>query len=117
MTFGVLWDRTFMKSTLLSRGASLWKINRKFSSSGRIILANWKTGQRSEVRAESSDRLMSLHEVVSILFLERVTVPIKFIAVIHTHFKTVQSNLACDQIRGQFLLDLFSKEEINLINY
>lgn len=39
-------DLTFMKSTLLSRRASLRKTNRKFSSSGRIMLANCKSHRR-----------------------------------------------------------------------
>lgn len=34
-------DLTFMKSTLLSRRASLRNTNRKFSSSGRIMLASY----------------------------------------------------------------------------
>lgn len=66
MVFGLVCDLTFMKSTLLSRGASLWKINRKFSSSGRIILANWKTGQSREQRLDN-DSLESnrCHQVYS----------------------------------------------------
>lgn len=40
---------TFMKSTLLSSGASLRNTKRKFSSSGRIMWANWKTGHSEEV--------------------------------------------------------------------
>lgn len=42
-------DLTFMKSTLLSRRASLRKTNRKFSSSGRIMLANCKSHRQRTV--------------------------------------------------------------------
>lgn len=42
-------DLTFMKSTLLSRRASLRKTNRKFSSSGRIMLANYKSHRQRAV--------------------------------------------------------------------
>lgn len=42
-------DHTFMKSTLLSRRASLRKTNRKFSSSGRIMLANYKSRRQRAV--------------------------------------------------------------------
>ncbi len=68
--FAVACNLTFMNSTLLSRGASLRKTNRKFSSSGRIILANWKTCQRAEVRAEwVMTSYVAFHLVI--LFLKR----------------------------------------------
>lgn len=54
-------DFTFIKSTLLSRGASLWKSNRKFSSSGRIILASWKRVQRVEIWAKRVFPFRSWH--------------------------------------------------------
>lgn len=39
---------TFMKSTLLSRRASLRNTNRKFSSSGRIMLASYNNADREQ---------------------------------------------------------------------
>lgn len=48
-------DLTFMKSTLFFRGASLRKHSRKFSSSGRIMLANWEK-KRKQKRQNSEPR-------------------------------------------------------------